>query len=164
MSATFVPIPRRPVLFGLPAPAGELLPWSWAEQRLVAARNYWIVTVRPTGVPHARPVWGVWRTSTFWFSTGSLARHNLAANPEITVHLESGDEVVIMEGTARRVAGAELAPALPDYNAKYNWSARATEEGVTDDDGAAGPAYAVAPRVVFGWEADFDHPTRWQFA
>ena len=27
-----------PVLFGAPAPPGELLPWSWAEQRLLAAQ------------------------------------------------------------------------------------------------------------------------------
>jgi hypothetical protein len=31
----------------------------------------------------------------FWFSTGSLARHNLAANPQISMHLERGDQVVI---------------------------------------------------------------------
>jgi hypothetical protein len=33
----------------------------------------------------------VWLPDGFWFSTGSLARHNLIANPQITVHLESGD-------------------------------------------------------------------------
>jgi hypothetical protein len=71
-----------------------------AEQQLVAARTYWIATTGPDGRPHCRPVWGVWLADGFWFSTGSLARHNLAANPQITVHLESGDEVVIVEGAA----------------------------------------------------------------
>ena len=38
---------------------------------------------------------GVWLPDGFWFSTGSLARHNLAANPQISMHLERGDQVVI---------------------------------------------------------------------
>jgi hypothetical protein len=37
----------------------------------------------------------VWLPDGFWFSTGSLARHNLAANPQISMHLERGDQVVI---------------------------------------------------------------------
>jgi Pyridoxamine 5'-phosphate oxidase len=106
MDALAAPTAAPPVLFGAPAPSGELLPWSWAEQRLVAARNYWIATTRPDGRPHCRPVWGVWLPDGFWFSTGSVARHNLVANPQITVHLESGDQVVIVEGVAAAVTGA----------------------------------------------------------
>lgn len=57
--------------------ASELLPWSWATERLVAARNYWIATTRANGRPHCRPVWGVWFEGVgLYFSTGSLARHN----------------------------------------------------------------------------------------
>jgi hypothetical protein len=148
-----------------PAPPGDLLPWSWAEQRLVAARTYWIATTRPDGRPHCRPVWGVWSPDGFWFSTGSLARHNLAASPQITVHLESGDQVVIVEGDAAAVTGADrLQGFLAAYNPKYDWDAAATDEGVTDSAGAAGPAYQVRPRVVFGWDADMRAPTRWSFA
>jgi hypothetical protein len=106
MDALATPTPAPPVLYGAPAPPGELLPWSWAEQRLVAARTYWIATTRPNGRPHCRPVWGVWLPDGFWFSTGSLARHNLAANPQITLHLESGDQVVILEGVAAAMTGA----------------------------------------------------------
>src|SRR5437762_3294087 len=77
-----------------------LLPWSWAETRLTAARSYWIASTRPDGRPHARPVWGVWQDGAFYFSTGSLAAGNLARDPHLTVHLDSGAEVVIIEGTA----------------------------------------------------------------
>jgi hypothetical protein len=42
--------------------------------------------------------WGVWLADGFWFSTGSLARHNLAANPQITLHLKRGDQVMIVDG------------------------------------------------------------------
>jgi hypothetical protein len=161
MDALAAPTAAPPVLYG----AGELLPWSWAEQRLLAARNYWIATTRPDGRPHCRPVWGVWLADGFWFSTGSLARHNLAANPQITVHLESGDQVVIVEGVAAAVTGAgRLQAFLAAYNPKYDWDAAATDDGVTDSAGAAGPAYRVRPRVVFGWDADMRAPTRWSFA
>jgi hypothetical protein len=122
MDALATPTAAPPILYGAPAPPGELLPWSWAEQRLVAARNYWIATTRPDGRPHCRPVWGVWLSDGFWFSTGSLARHNLAANPQITLHLESGDEVVILEGVAAAVTGAgQLQGFLAAYNRKYDW-------------------------------------------
>jgi hypothetical protein len=152
-----------PVLFGAPAPPGEVLPWSWAEQRLVVARNYWIATTRPDGSPHCRPIWGVWLPDGFWFTTGSLARHNLVANPQITVHLESGNQVVILEGAAAVVAGG-LQAFLAAYNAKYDWDAATTNDEITDSSGAVGPAYRVRPRVVFGWDTDMRAPTRWSFA
>jgi hypothetical protein len=40
MDALATPTAAPPVLLGASAPPGELLPWSWAEQRLLAARNY----------------------------------------------------------------------------------------------------------------------------
>ena len=120
MDALATPTAAPPVLYGAPAPPAELLPWFWAEQRLVAARTYWIATTRPDGRPHCRPVWGVWLTDGFWFSTGSLAKHNLVANPQITqitLHLESGDQVVIVEGVAAAVTGAGR---LQGFLAAYN--------------------------------------------
>lgn len=165
MDALPTPTATAPLLYGAAAPAGELLAWSWAEQRLRTARNYWIATSRSDGRPHCRPVWGVWLPDGFWFSTGSLARHNLAVNPQITVHLESGIEVTILEGVAALITGAQrLREFLDVYNAKYGWDLFASGDGVADSAGAAGPAYRVRPRVVFGWEADMRSPTRWSFA
>lgn len=96
------PEPGRPRMFG-----GELepvmLPWRWAAERLAAARTYWIATTRLDGRPHSRPVWGVRLAGALHFSTGSLAAGNLRANPEIIVHLDSGSEVVILEGAAEPV-------------------------------------------------------------
>ncbi len=104
------PEPSQPWMFG-----GHLepvrLPWTWATERLTQARNYWIATTRPDGQPHSRPVWGVWLDDIFYFSTGSLAEQNLATNPAITVHLESGSEVVIIEGTAEPISDAALGSA-----------------------------------------------------
>src|SRR5215831_15103197 len=95
----YEPASSRPRMFGTYIGAGNL-PWTWATERLIRARNYWIATTRPDGRPHSRPVWGIWLNNTFYFSTGSLAASNLSINPTITVHLESGSEVLIVEGVA----------------------------------------------------------------
>ncbi|MFF5987217.1 pyridoxamine 5'-phosphate oxidase family protein [Prauserella flavalba] len=152
-------------MFGQPAPPGELLPWDWAERRLVAAVNYWIATAGPAGRPHCRPVWGVWLPDGFWFSTGSVSARNLSVNAEITVHLESGQEVVIVEGTAREVRDQPSLHAMCEaYGPKYDYPVAPTPEGtVADSSGTGGPAYLVTPRAVFGWDADMTSPTKWTF-
>ncbi|MBC9711242.1 pyridoxamine 5'-phosphate oxidase family protein [Streptomyces sp. TRM66268-LWL] len=159
------PQAAAPLMYGAPAPPGELLPWEWAESRLVAAQHYWIATTRPDGTPHSRPVWGVWLADGFWFSTGSLAVRNLAAQPALTVHLEDGRAAVIVEGLARPVTdGADLERMCEVYSAKYSYPVSPCPEGITDGDGNAGPAYLVRPAKVFGWDADMHAPTRWTFA
>jgi len=80
------------------------------------------------------------------------------------VHLESGTEVVIVEGVAAVAGVVRLEAFLADYNSKYGWDAFATDEGVAGSSGAAGPAYRVRPRVVFGWDTDLRTATRWSFA
>jgi hypothetical protein len=144
----------------------SLLPWEWARTRLETAGNYWICTTRPDGRPHARPVWGIWDGGRFAFSTGSLATRNLPANPEITVHLESGNQVVIVEGRAAVLEDrARLVHVARLYSAKYNWP--------IDPDNPPGPFYDVSPHRVFGWnydptgaDASAEFPgnaTRWSF-
>jgi hypothetical protein len=142
------------------------LPWTWAVDRLTAARNYWIATTRPSGRPHTRPVWGVWLEDAFYFSTGSLAAQNLQTNDEITVHLESGSDVVILEGLAQTVVDVSLVElVVAAYNEKYRWD--------VDPHDMPGPLYAVRPRVAFGWLSDesgadrgaafHGTATRWRF-
>jgi len=121
------------------------LPWTWARQQLIEARNYWVVSVLPDGRPHSRPVWGVWLDEQFYFDTGSRIGSNLLERPEVTVHLESGDQVVIIEGRAERVVDeATQDRFLASYNPKYN-SALAAPPGLV---------FAVRPRVGFGWLSD----------
>ena len=159
------PEPDQPRMFGVHLEPLRL-PWKWATERLAAARNYWIATTRPDGRPHSRPVWGVWLDDSFYFSTGSLAAQNLAVNPEIAVHLESGSEVVIIEGMAETVSDVALVERVVSiYNAKYHWD--------VDPNNLPGSFYAVRPRVAFGWVSDesgFDGgaafhgtATRWRF-
>lgn len=159
------PEASRPLMFGGHLEP-TLLPWGWAVARLQTSRNYWIGTTRPNGRAHARPVWGVWLDGAFYFSTGSLAARNIKTNPEITVHLESGSEVVILEGYVETVTDQELvARVAAANNEKYSWD--------LDPSNLPGPFLVVRPRVAFGWVSDasgLDHgsafhgtATRWRF-
>jgi hypothetical protein len=131
--------PRFPSGYGvLDAPEG-MLEWRWAAERLDAARNYWIVTSSVDGGPHAAPVWGLWIDDAVVFSTSPESRkgRNLAHDPRVVVHLESGDEVVIVEGEVETIGSDDrIADA---YGAKY-------------DSGNPEPLwYRVPPRVVYAW-------------
>jgi hypothetical protein len=158
------PPASAPILFGAPSTGSSLLPWTWAIARLSLAKNYWISTNRPDGRPHTRPVWGVWLDNSLWFSTGSLARHNLVGNAAISVNLEDGDAAVIIEGTARpAIAAGELRRMCEHYGSKYDWPMHPTAVGIEDSDGSGGPVFRVFPQVVFGWESNLHAPTRWRF-
>lgn len=143
------------------------LPWTWAIARLVVAQNYWIATTRPDGRPHSRPVWGIWLDNAFYFSTGSLALQNLTSQPAITVHLESGSEVVILEGEAEVVNERSLTEQIVGlYNQKYHWD--------MSPDSSPGTFYVVRPQMAFGWLSDgtgldrgsafHGTATRWRFS
>jgi hypothetical protein len=136
-----------------------LLPWRWAERRLRGSHEYWLITVRPNGRPHAMPVWGIWVDRTFYFGTGRRSRkaRNLARNSRCVVGTERADEAVIVEGVAKEVTDRKvLARLARPYHAKYKpWKL----------DPALGPVYAVRPRVAFGLhEKRFVRTaTRWRF-
>ena len=134
------------------APAdGSALPWSDVVEWLTRARNYWVCTTRSDGRPHAMPVWGLWSEGALWFSTDptSIKGRNLAARPDVVIHLESGDEVCVLEGRAERVREEGALAAFDDqYEAKYD--VRPSSMG-----DAAG-VYRLEPATALAWtEADF---------
>jgi len=138
------------------SPPGKRFPWSRVERLLKNARNYWIGTSGARGRPHSAPVWGVWVDGVLYFSTGDQSRkaRNLAKNPQITVHPELDNEVVIIEGRAKKItSAAKLRPVWKTYKAKYNWDV----EGY--------PFYELRPRVAYSFKEDLSNTgTRWLFA
>jgi PPOX class probable F420-dependent enzyme len=161
-------IPRvsRPYMpgYGIAGPdqGSGLLDWSWAAQRLTAARNYWVATVWPTGRPHLMPVWAMWDDSTLWFSSavGSRKTKNLRADPNCVVTTDASDPVII-EGQATVVTEpAQLQRVIDLMNAKY-----ATHLQLGFLDPAVNATFRVRPNRVFGMsDADFTgSPTRWIF-
>jgi hypothetical protein len=115
---------------------GTLLPWSRVIERLDRAINYWLATMRPEGRPHVTPVWGVWVDGALYFDgipTAHWAR-NIAANPTVSMHLESGDDVVVLEGVAEdveQVEDAHLANRIVGaWDAKYGRLLPSSIDGV----------------------------------
>lgn len=96
-----------------------LLPWRWAEERLENGRTYFLSTADSTGKPHVMPVWGVWFSDAFFFSTGNQSRksRNLSANPRCSVAMEVAygprpkkgqvKDAVVLEGMAELVTDVE---------------------------------------------------------
>jgi len=144
--------------------AGKDASWPGTEEKLTASRNYWVCTTRANGAPHSKPVWGVWEDG-LWFSTGTKAvsGRNLARDPRISVHLESGDDTVILEGTVEGFVLAQVpASVTVAYAEKYGFDPTAENSGETD---AAGLWYRLVPTVALTWqEADFPNTAaRWEF-
>ena len=166
-SKQYVPNATRPYApgYGLPKGNKNLLPWTWAEQRLKKSHNFYISTVRPDGAPHTMVIWGLWLDRAFYFSTGRRSRKskNLCANPHCVICTEHADESVILEGIAEEVAEhPKIAEVIRKYERKYKFDMSSFEQDMYDH---KEPLYRVRPRVIFamwekGWPAK---ATRWQF-
>jgi hypothetical protein len=140
---------------------GTLLPWSWAEERLVRSHDYWLTSVRPDGRPHVMPVWGVWLDRALWWSSsrGSSKARNVAAEPRVAAATDNAYEPVVIEGIAVPVDSVdELVPFVAATNAKY--------EGDYDlDFYTRNGVWRIEPTWAFSLdEANFPGtPTRWRF-
>jgi hypothetical protein len=137
------PVASRPNFaggYGVPSEPEGMLLWSWAEAQLQTSRNYWIVSVRPDGSPHSAPVWGLWVDGAVVFSTSPDSRKglNLARDPRVVINLESGDDVVILEGEVESTPLDDRLAGL--YEAKYDYRP-----------GGEGDWYSLRPRVVYAW-------------
>jgi hypothetical protein len=163
MSALPEPRAAAPTIFGERAKSA-LLPWSWAVQRLTDDRNYWVAAVRADGRPICRPLWAVWLEDGLWFTTGSQMIRSLGTRAPVSVNLEDGSEVLILEGDAEQLtAPDDLQRFVAAYNAKYDHTAVVDGDAIANADGPIGPAYRVRPRIVFGWQTEMRDPTRWTF-
>jgi pyridoxine/pyridoxamine 5'-phosphate oxidase len=135
-----------------------MLDWSWADARLSGSRNYWVASTTPDGRPSVVPVWAVWMDGAVHFGTDSrsLKARNLERDPRVAIHLESGDDVVILHG---KVETFVLNDAVADaYNAKYDYRPN-------PDETSAEGWYRLRPRRALAWlERDFPNTaTRFDF-
>ena len=150
---------KQALFYGHPADHGRLS-WSWVENELMRSGTYWVVA-RSGGHPHPRPVWGIWHRDRLYLSIGTPAlRQAIADDPVITAHLESGTDVVIVEG---EVAGSCIdVDVVAGYDKKYDWSYDVSEYG---------PLVVVAPSKILAWQAagwagreSFQRSGTWKFA
>jgi hypothetical protein len=140
---------------GFPAPS-----WVWVADQLAAAGIYWVIGVSG-GHPHPRPVWGLWQNGELFLSLGSPAlRRSFAADPRVTVHLESGTDVVILEGVLQPPQ-ATTAALIAAYKDKYDWDYQVDPYG---------DLLRITPSTVIAWRAggvdgreSFKETGRWDF-
>lgn len=148
--------------YGINQDEKNLIPWEWVDEQMAQSRNYWITSVKPEGNPHAVPVWGVYVNHLLYFGSnkGAQKTKNLINNPNISVHLESGDEVVILEGTAKVITDKKaMEPIATAFKVKYP---PFNPEPHFDD---TMTLFVVLPAKVFAWtEKDFvKDATCWWF-
>ena len=94
-----------------------------AADRLRRELIAWLTTVSPEGVPQTSPVWFWWAGGEFLvYSRRSVRVRNIAAHPEVSLHLDGDGEgggVVVVEGRARLDEGFTSPDRHPEYLAKY---------------------------------------------
>jgi nitroimidazol reductase NimA-like FMN-containing flavoprotein (pyridoxamine 5'-phosphate oxidase superfamily) len=149
--------------YGIATAEEGMMTWEWVDEQMAKSRNYWICTTRPDGRPHVSPVWGVWVGGKLYFGSHITAvkSKNVTKNPNVVVHLESGDDTVIFEGTLDKVSpdSAEF-KALDDAFFEKHPPFRPSD-GLGDDS----QFYVLKPKVVFAWREE-SYPTtatRWDF-
>jgi pyridoxamine 5'-phosphate oxidase-like protein len=66
------------------------------------------------GFPACRPVWGVVTGGTLYLYSErhTVKARNLATDPRVVVHLESGEDVVIVRGTAADLGAPGQVPEV----------------------------------------------------
>ncbi len=160
--------PRMPDGYGLPETTEGLRPWADVDERLRGAETVWMATTRPDGRPHVVPRWGVWLDQRFYYDGAPTTRHtqNLLANPACALHLESGTDVVVLEGESRPATppDPELAERLSaEFHRKYERQGYAPgPESWSGPD--AGGLCVFVPRTGLTWSSFPTDATRYTFA
>jgi len=142
----------------------SFLTWERVEAKLAESKNYWLCSVRPDGRPHTVPRWGVFLDNKFYYDGSPETRHaqNLAINPHVALHLESGDEAVILEGESHPASkpDPELAARLAEgYRAKYAAHGYSPEPTQWDNGGL----FLFTPRQCLAWTVFYENPTKFIF-
>lgn len=144
-------------------PAEELT-WEYVAGQLNDARHYWLCSVRPDGRPHCVPRWCVYLDGRIYYDGSPETRHarNIMENPHVSLHLESGERAIILEGTSAPAGkpSPELASSLAAaYRSKYaalGYTPRA-------DQWDEGGLYVFTPRQCIAWTVFNQDPTKFVF-
>ena len=157
------PIRDRPVVpagYGVPDTDDGVLEWSAVEDRLRVSLHYWMATTCPDGRPHVVPRWGVWLDGRFWYDGALETIHvtNLNKNQACVLHLEDGQQAVIVEGRSEAAAppglvfGGRLSHAMSEKYGEHGYS-----PGPDSWDGPdSGGLRVFTPVKAMAW---FDFPT-----
>jgi hypothetical protein len=110
------------------------------------------------------PRWGVFVDNKVYYDGSPETRHaqNISLNPYVSVHLESGDQAIILEGTSAPAGkpSTELAKRLvEEYRRKYSEQGYSPEPTQWDEGGL----FVFTPRQCLAWTAFTENPTKFTF-
>jgi len=138
--------------------------WSWVAAQLTDSKNYWLCSVRPDGRPHVIPRWAVYVDGRIYYDGSPQTRHaqNIELNSQVAVHLESGDQVIILEGISKPAGkpDTQLANRLvKSYRRKYAAQGYSPEPNQWDEGGL----YVFTPSQCITWTSFTEDPTKFVF-
>ncbi len=149
--------------YGIPEATEGMQDWAWVRERLERAMVYWLATTGSNGAPHIIPIWGAWVDGR-WYVEGGPTRwqRNLRENPQLAVHIEIGEEVVIVEGTASELVAPEspLSDAILRGYAKYKVAGLYEASA---DHWTEGGLWELRPVKAFAWSVFPTDMTRFRF-
>jgi len=166
MPATTQPTADRPAIpreYGVSTGSKGMLGWETVEAQLAAARLFWVATASADGRPRVRPVDGTWFEGSIYVggSPETAWVRDLLANPNVSVHLDSTDGIVIIDGVAASGGGGisgDAAERLADLQDERFPYGRPKAE-----DYAALGSITIRPRVIVAWRDFAKDPTRFRF-
>ena len=145
--------PKFPEAWHVPNDPKMWITWEHANRKLAGETVYWVSTASRLGQPHAVPVWGIWKQNRFYFETDpkSVKGRNLLTNQSLVVHVQDGNDTVILEGKALKEKRSEKLDELKkDYTRKYQYTPDWSNE-------RAQIVFRVEPRIAHAWKAPRMH-------
>jgi general stress protein 26 len=145
--------PKFPEKWHVPNDPKLWITWEHANDKLARETVYWVSTASTQGRPHSAPVWGIWKQNSFYFETdpNSVKGRNLSNDQRIVVHVQDGNDTVILEGSARIEKKPEKLKQLrKDYVNKYQY----TPDWSNEKDQIV---FSVEPMIVHAWKAPRMH-------
>lgn len=129
--------------------------WSDVAARLKSPRSYWLATCDAGGSPHVSPVWGavVAETLHLFSERRTVKARIVAANPQVAIHLESAEDVVIVRGVLEDLGAPDQHPdVLTALEAKYDAPEDVGYLPTADPDFDV--LWRLRPRVALLWRLD----------
>jgi hypothetical protein len=142
----------------LPTTRQNILPWAFVVEQMSASMFYWISTINRKMQPHTVPVWGIWYENRVHLegSPKTTWAGNAIRNPDVSIHLPSAEQVVLIEGRAQFLKDDDIDEATWKtidtlYQTKYQ-----VQKG--------SPWIVVHPRKVLAWDnPNLKTMTCWNF-
>jgi general stress protein 26 len=142
----------------------SFLPWSHVVERLTTAINYWFCSVYPNGRPHSIPKWAVMVDGVIYYDGSPETRHakNIAKNPYISLHLEDGNDVVIVNGKVvelKRSSLEQREQIAKAYTDKYAELGYSPQPSFWENGGL----YMLSIESALAWTSFTEDPTKFVF-